>query len=270
MDVNMKKYSNKRTNDEVCTATTIPFEFKMACTIYNMSPKDVLQCFIDHVSFYDSLSQRFNGPYSYATNVLISYPYEENEKISKAFSRNRDHAIKCIRGLLNLIMDPNLTEEQRRKKSLPIISELHKITPNNYIKTNELKLDKNTTLRLTLDFRLFCEIHELVPAKYLEHFMANISLSDISARNSLGMTELNYAVAFFSALSDGYKNINEGNLPHPDLHFNFIDRMQEMHLRALFIRNLDQKKQMYQEVYYSHYLKLIKRSENYYGNSVNN
>lgn len=246
----MKEERNEQLN--------IPMDFKMACTIYNFQIHKVLQCFIDHVSFYESLSNRTNGAYSDATSAVVSYP--ANEENIPHLVEIREIILKCVGELVSLTLQTEIDEDNKREKSIPIVSRLYKSIPSVKVKSIHLQLEKGHILMLSADFCIFCELHNCVPAQLLEHFMEKISLAETSAGIGLKVPEASPAMMFFTRLSKGYCNISPGELPHSELQYDFVDAVQEMHLKAVLIRDFDKRRELYQELYYTHYLKLIELS----------
>jgi len=51
----------------------IPLEFRVACTVTKIEIQQVLQIFIDHISFYDSISNVYSEGYTEATRTTSDY-----------------------------------------------------------------------------------------------------------------------------------------------------------------------------------------------------
>lgn len=240
----------------------IPLNFKIACTLYNLPVHKVLQFFIDHVSFYDSMSTGFNGAYSNATNTMISCP-GKTKTSNTGLLPHREMIIKYIREIIAVTMQHGTTEAKKRQKSIPIINRLYKSLPVEKKVPKVLYLNKKSTLALTIDFCVFCEIHDCGPKIYLEHFMNKISLADISARIGLQLIVENQAMAFFSKLIKGYGNLNSGIPADARLQSAFFNDVQEMRLKMDAVKDLEKQRKAFQKLYYAYYKKLLQQSESH-------
>lgn len=242
----------KKENPEL----TIPLEFKMACTTYHLAVPEVLQLFIDHISFYDSLSHKSNDAYRVATNTLLSHPHPPIEGISPAFKTNREAIIKYVREIVQMSVRPRTSEIKRRKLCIPLIKKIFNLMEPKVTSSRTLQLDGESSLQLGMDFSIMCETHNCSPEVYLQHFMDQVSLPETHARIGLDHALENYAMAFF------YQAITECNaLPSTPLHkalqIEFIDHIQELHLHLFIVRSLEKRREKYYELYDNYYQKLI-------------
>ncbi|RQO64507.1 hypothetical protein DBR43_32495 [Pedobacter sp. KBW06] len=255
----MKKYLNnhnaslmKKDKPEL----TIPLEFKIACATYHLAIPEVLQLFIDHISFYDSLSHKSKDCYRFATNTLLSHPHPPIEGISPAFQTNRDAIIKYVREIVQMSVRPRTPEIKRRKMCIPIVKKIFNLMEPKVTTSRTLQLDEANTLQLGIDFSIMCETHNCRPEVYIQHFMDQVSLPETHARIGLHHLLENHAMAFF------YQAISKCNAllsppSHKALQVEFIDRIQELHLRLFIVRNLEKRREKYYELYDNYYHKLI-------------
>ena len=119
-----------------------------------------------------------------------------------------------------------------------------------------LQLDETNTLQLGMDFSIMCETHNCAPEIYLQHFMDQISLPETHARIGLNQVLENHAMAFF------YQAITKcstlfSSPSDKALQIEFIDHIQELHLRLFIVRDLEKRREKYYELYNNYYHKLI-------------
>lgn len=235
---------------------TIPLEFKIACATYHLAVLEVLQLFIDHISFYDSLSHKSNDCYRFATNTLLSHPHPPIEGISPAFQTNRDAIIKYVREIVQMSVRPRTAEIKRRKMCIPIVKKIFKLMEPQITTSQTLQLDATNTLQLGIDFSIMCETHNCQPEVYLQHFMDQISLPETHARIGLHQRLENHAMAFFyQAITKCHALLSPPS--HKALQVEFIDHIQELHLRLFIVRSLEKRREKYYELYDNYYHKLI-------------
>lgn len=255
----MRKYLNKHNPSfmkKESPELTIPLEFKIACTTYHLAVPEVLQLFIDHISFYDSLSYKSKDCYRYATNTLLSHPHPPVEGISPAFQTNREAIIKYVREIVQMSVRPRTAEIKRRKLCIPIVKKIFNLMEPKLTSSQTLQLDEANSLQLGMDFCIMCETHNCHPKVYLQHFMDQVSLPETHARIGLDHVLENHAMAFF------YQAITKCNTlfsppSHKALQIEFIDQIQELHLRLFIVRDLEKRRKKYYELYDNYYQKLI-------------
>lgn len=243
------------------TLLPIPLDFKIACATYNLSIPEILQLFIDHVSFYDSMSQKSDDLYRSATNTLLNYSISIRRESSSAFSRHREPILKHIREIIRIAATPPESQARRRKMCVPIVRKIYKNMERSKTQNTSLVLGEGITLQLSMDFCILCEIHHCSPEEYLEHFMSQISLPKTHANLGLKRVVENQAMGFF------YKSLDIGKAApsihaHRNLQVQFIDQIQELHLWMFLIRSYEKRVQKYQELYFHYYQLLLNAQEN--------
>lgn len=239
----------------------IPLEFKIACATYNLSIREVLQLFIDHVSFYDSMSQKSDDLYRSATNTLLNYSISIRRAHSPALLKHREPILKYIREVIKIASTPPESQAKKRKMCVPIVRKIYRSMERSKTQNTSLLLEEEITLQLSMDFCLLCEIHHCSPEEYLEHFMSQISLPSTHANLGLNRLVENQAMGFF------YKSLNIGKgtpaiHAHRNLQVQFIDQIQELHLWMFIIRGYEKRVQKYQELYFNYYQLLLSAQEN--------
>lgn len=245
-------------NMEQNQVLVIPLEFKIACVIYHLKPEKVLQAFINHVSFFMSLSTDYLPGFREATNTLAEYSIENiNYSASPAIAENRDFTIKCVRNVIEISKRKGISVEKKRKKCIPIIRQLNK-SLNHYITRQKFFIDENSALELSDDFRIRCEMLQHTAKDFLEYFMSKISLADRDARVGLNKIIENPALAFFQLATHGLGGNEDTSIGNGEAQQDFIDEFQTMKYELFIVRDLDERRSLLEEFYLKHYQELIK------------
>ncbi|EDM36045.1 hypothetical protein PBAL39_23597 [Pedobacter sp. BAL39] len=174
--------------------------FEEACGIYKVKPASMLQLFINHISFYQSLSNEFNGCYSLATNALLSHALKDQRGPSTPFMQQRAQSIKYLAALITLVAASQPSENEKRTQSREIISKIHESVHPHATFADHIMIDETQALRLSPDFCVLCELHNYHPKEVLENFMKDISLADDPRGKRLKLEEQNIAADFFFSI----------------------------------------------------------------------
>lgn len=248
--------------------THVPHNFKVACVLFGLPIRALLQLFIDHVSFYHVFGSKEVGPHTLATRTLAKYVHEKKaDKGHEVRSRmaiseeNRDKSVALIRLLVKLSSAHDLSDAQQRKSAKPLIKKLRRYMSGAIVKASTLYLNKEEKLQLTDDFCLICEIHKIHPLEHLTNFMRELSPADHYARARLNKLIENPAMAFFLIASKGYGGLNLGQATHKKIKIEFIDEMQEAHLNLFIYRSLAYRKARYQDILDNYYQQIIKQEQ---------
>ncbi|WP_158799531.1 hypothetical protein [Pedobacter sp. L105] len=233
----------------------VPIEFKVACTIYKLKISEVLQIFIDHVTLYDTICPYYHEGFSEATRTISAFVIARKRKFreSKALLHCRTVAVGCIKGVIELARKEKGKDQVKRKKSMFYVDSLFKIMERTYVPSDVLYLDENTTLQLSKNFSVLCELHNCYPKEYLEHFMGRISLADCHARKGLKITNDNLAMGLFMMIANGFARDSSEKLHLTETELDFYERMEEMRLELYIVRNLTERTDILRDFYLSHY-----------------
>lgn len=238
---------------------TIPLDFKIACIVYQLKPENVLQSFVNHVSLFMSLSSGYLKGYREATNTLAEYSINNvvREGSPAITENNRDLTIKLIKSIISIGQKKGISQEQKRKRCIPIVKQLnnslnHQLTKKNFY------LSEDFALNLSDDFRIRCEMHQHTPKEFLEYFMSKISLADRDARVSLNKVNENPALGFFELMTYGLTRNIKDKLSNPEAMQDFIDEFQRIPYDLFIVRDLEKRRKALEEFYLKHYNELIK------------
>ncbi|MFA4871163.1 MAG: hypothetical protein WC623_23390 [Pedobacter sp.] len=238
---------------EDVTITYIPHNFNVACTIFNLSIQRFLQQFIDHVSFYDMIFPTEVDAYELATRTLSKYSYDKKEtpddqkNYGMIATTDLEGSVQAVKGMHMISLQTGLNNKQRREKAEKLVQKLFFHIGKDKVKSKTLYLGKDQTLTLSPDFCLICEIQQIGPVEHLTNLMENISLADMEARTSLGMSLENPAMGFYMKGHKIYNDLRSNEAVHP-LTFNYIDDLQELRLHLFIYRSLKLRVQKHQEL----------------------
>jgi hypothetical protein len=243
----------------------IPLEFQIACTIRRLVVPDVLQTFIDHVSFYYSVNSPYAEGFREATNVILEYSTKNRNHSNHASfgddKNNKEFAIKCIKDVLAWGAKRGMSDKKKHAKCKPIIKQLH-LSMEHLNSIDKIYLDEENRLTFTDDFSVLCNIHRHHPKEYLEYFMSRISLADADARVGLKKIDENPSMGFFQLVMRGLGDLI-AIVNMTELEVDFIDKVQQLHYEVFLIRDLDKRRAIYQEFYLNYYNKLTNQSNTY-------
>ncbi|HEY0177959.1 MAG TPA: hypothetical protein VGC08_16365 [Pedobacter sp.] len=233
----------------------IPLEFKIACTICKLNIQEVLQTFINHVTIYDTICPWYNEGFSEASRTISAYIKSRKRKFreSKALLHCDDQAVNCLNGILGLARKETGNPHVKRKKSLPHVNSMFKMMKRTYALSDILYLDENTSLHLTKDFCVLCELHNCYPKVFLEYFMSMISMADYHAKKGLKITEENLTVDLFMKIANGFARDTSQTLRLTDMELEFYERMEELRLQLYNIKDLAERTAILKDFYLSHY-----------------
>lgn len=238
--------------------TYIPHDFKVSLTLFNLSIHRFLQCFIDHVSFYDALFPTEVDAYELATRTLSKYSFEKEnaEKIDETSENKNDlfvvesvealaAAVKAVKAMGQISARKDLNNKQKRKAAKKKIQKISNTLNSNIVKATTLYLNEEQTLKLSPDFCLLCELHHISPIEHLTNVMEQISEADIEARSGLNKGVENPAVGFYLRVRDGYGDIYNNEEPVNPIMFDYLDDLQKMRLSLFIYRSLDDRIEKY-------------------------
>lgn len=201
------------------TNLTYPEEFRVACKINNLKYEELLQYFIDHVSFYAFIGGEMELVHQWATKVTTDC----KRAFNGVFTRINDIEIqritlKYIKKLTGLSLNNTLSKESKILQSTFVVKawsdEMQPLT--NY----ETQLDSGDHhyLQLTFDFNLLCRVHGLTSVQLLQCFIDNISLARERAINLNEMIEPNPAMAILLLVVINNSEIKDKIMPHQQIY----------------------------------------------------
>ncbi|MCX2479361.1 hypothetical protein OQY15_09690 [Pedobacter sp. MC2016-15] len=250
----MKKKNNK--------TLQIPINFQIACTLCKICPVEVLQTFIDHTNFYNLFDDTYDEGYWEVMTSIRIYISGKSGRLreSKAIRKCASTFDLCI-GQLSMIADKvnnQLSMATKREYARHAINAIFEEMEQPHTALNAVYLDEFTSLKLTKDFCILCEVYNCYPKEYLEFFMGVISLSHAHAHIGLNLKYDMPSFIFFMKVVNG----SFGNHRPPSIltetEEEFREIMAEIPLKIYHIRNVERRHELLCEAYYQQYEKLTK------------
>lgn len=250
------------------TGPDFPEDFRAACLIYGLSPKNVLQHFIDHTFVCASFSPP-EKEYD-AFPVAVIYQYVDicgKSLLTPESQKNRRQSIRFLRQIAGISGAAGLTPPEKRAACTAAVGNWHRELEPNSCRSASLTLDGGLRLRISRDFMLLCEVFGLRPEEILYHFTCQISLpwAKSQIRSNVDPAA-NPAMAFFLPVMRGQTGIRRKNkyMAHPDIQLHYLQQLQELDLRLRFNRNVARREEFYRELYRAWYQALVsaKKTDN--------
>jgi hypothetical protein len=192
-------------------------DFVIACTINNLNYTDLLQYFINHVSFYSFIGGNVAAAYLWATTVCI----ESREAIGKKVKVVTDKTVqqislKYIKMLTALIRqtDHKATETNSRELMKAWSGEMLLLT--NYLQ--EVDLAGSAKLSLSFDFNLLCSMNGITVQQQLQYFIDHISLARQRASSLLHGTNNDPSTALLLSCVSSDKRVKGKLLPQQHIY----------------------------------------------------
>jgi hypothetical protein len=239
----------------------IPLEFRIACLLNNFKIQDVLQAYINHVSFFCTLYNSKLSGFSEATYITSEYSVGNKDNQQQTDEDkpaiNRMVAVKYIRQMVALSLKTQFTETIRLKQSKKMVNKLFSAIESFKYCPEKLYIDEESIIVFTKDFRIICEIHNIYPKAYLEHFMNKVSWAEAHARVDLDADTMDSGLLFFIKLTNGLGNLKRQEIEITDAVLEYIDEAEQLRAKHYLVRNLEQRIAIYREFFLEHYNRII-------------
>ena len=231
-------------------------DFEIACTINNLNYTDLLQYFIDHVSFYVFIGGNMKAAYIWATKVCI----ECGDAIGGQATAVTDKSIQQISlkyiKMLTLLIERDEAESLNKSTYLMQAwsDEMRSLT--SYIKT--IQLPNKDELYLSFDFNLLCSINGLSIQQQLQYFIDRLSLARVRANNLLEGTTADPAASVLFALISSDSRLKTKLLPRQDIYRKYGLQLLELDKKLRGENNLKTRILNYRAFYQDWYQALNK------------
>lgn len=183
-------------------------DFIVSCTINRVKPEELLQHFVNQVSYSSFLEDRNNS--SCAANQIVSAFLKEGNNHVYIPKYCRSTHARCSKKLNAVTENTELSKEDKRLE----LSFALCWCRNEILKT-EFQIDKaylemDECVDLSSNFLVVCFMYGIFPERLIEYFMDHISLAKSMARNQFEIETYNPFMTFFTRLSEGcFKNSRE-------------------------------------------------------------
>ncbi|MBB5636157.1 hypothetical protein HDE68_002045 [Pedobacter cryoconitis] len=234
-------------------------EFKIACKINNLRPEDLLQYFINHVSFYAFIGGNMEAIYLWATTVCIDFKEEYGgEPQPVTDHRIQEISLKYIKMLTALNMDDGAPKTLEHYNSVSIMKEWSvEMSPITNYETY-VQISDEVLLQLTFDFNLVCRMNGTEIQGLLQYFINRISLARERALNLHRLIKTDPSTAFLLLLISQHENVKYKILPQQEMYKKFAARLLKLDEQQEGESNLENKIRNYNIFYLDWYNSLNK------------
>jgi hypothetical protein len=192
-------------------------DFVIACTINNLNYTELLQYFIDHVSFYGFIGGDVAAAYLWATTVCIESREDIGREVKVVTDKTvKQISLKYIQMLTALIRqtDHLATETKSRELMKAWSGEMLFLT--NYL--GNVELAGTAKLSLSFDFNLLCSMSGITIQEQLQYFIDHISLARQRASSLLHGTNNDPSTALLLSWVSSDKKVKGKLLPQQHIY----------------------------------------------------
>lgn len=236
-----------------------PDEFRIACRINNLRHADLLQYFIDHVSFYAFIGGDMELPYMWATMVSIDCKEFWGKEVDTVSDQQvRDISLKYIKKLTALSLETNLTKGSETRKSNALMKEwsgeMFHLTDYQTICYTEA----GEVFNITFDFNLLCRMNGVDIRLLLQYFIDNVSLARERAVNLFKEVKLDPSTAVLLMLVAHHEDIKNRVLPQQEIYRQYGLRLLKLDKKQKEEKDLENRIKNYSAFYREWYNALNK------------
>lgn len=232
-------------------------EFRIACKINNLKYGELIQYFIDHVSFYAFIGGDMQAIYLWATTVCIDCK-EETGTIVKTITDQeiKDISLKYIKRLTALSLETGLSGKTEESRSTLIMKEWAlEMTPLTDYQT-ELYTESDQLFYLSFDFNLLCRMNGCNVELLLQYFIDKISLARERATNLFQIVKTDPSTAVLLLLVSSHDMVKNRIMPQQHIYKRFGLQLLELDQRQKEEDNLQKRINSYSTFYKEWYTAL--------------
>jgi len=248
-----------KTNNHVIT---IPLEFRIACSLYKLNPREVMQIFIDHATVYDWVSEDYSEGFTEASNTIGSYIVDARRILSgcHCYRHCLDSAAITYSGIYDLAQRKKGYAKAKRRKSLTYIDELYATMQRVYTCSDTFYVEKHITLELSKNFIVLCELNNCYPAEYLEYFMNQISIAQMEAKTGLELLYDNFTMAFFMKIVMGFGLADDDMTDYNEEDIIFLLELEDLRAECYHIDSLEERVAVFKEFCQKRYDQIVNQN----------
>jgi hypothetical protein len=227
-----------------------PDEFRIACRINNLRYEELIQYFIDHVSFYAFIGGDIEPPFLWATAVSIECKEVLNQPIETITDpRIQEISLRYIKQLTALHLDANISTGAESSKSSSLMKawSLEMLPLTDYVM--DLHTEDGHFFSLTFDFNLVCRLNGIAAELLLQYFMDGISLARERAVNVIEQIKITPAVAVLMILIGNHEEVKNRVLPQQEIYKKYGLRLLKLDKKERKESDLQTRIQAYSGFY---------------------
>lgn len=217
-------------------------EFRIACKINNLKYGELIQYFIDHVSFYAFIGGDMQAIYLWATTVCIDCKEETGGTIKTITDQEvKSISLKYIKRLTSLSQESGLSSKTEASRSVLVMNDwaIEMIPLTDYI--NELYTESGQVFNLTFDFNLLCRMNGCEVELLLQYFIDKISLARERATNLFQIVKTDPSTAVLLLLVSGHDAIKNRIMPQQQIYKKYGLQLLELDQRQKEVNNLQKR-----------------------------
>ncbi len=234
-------------------------DFRIACTINNLKHEEVLQYFINRVSFYAFNGGEMEAVSLWATSIVIDCKREVNGEVQAVTSKKVQRvSLKYILMLSDLNDNTYLSTIDKMKESFLLMKEWETDMDPLVDYPKIFQLDEEHSLVLTFDFNLLCRMNGVAALEVLQYFMDRISLARERATNLIEFVETNSCMSLLGMMKLSL-GIKKNKIPiHQEIHKWYGDKLLLLDERLKKESSFERRISVYQAFYKEWYNALRK------------
>jgi len=188
-------------------------DFRIACAINYLKQEEVLQYFINRVSFYAFNGGEMEAAALWATHILVDCKNLTGAEVVAVTNRKVQRiAIKYISLLSDLNVNTYLSTVDKMKESFYMMQEWEAEMLPLVDFPRTFYLNEEIFLVLTFDFNLLCRMNGLHPQQVLQYFIDQISVARQRALNLVDFAGSNASMSLFSIMQLS-RSMKQNKLP---------------------------------------------------------
>jgi len=235
-------------------------DFSVACTINNFKKEEVLQYFINRVSFYAFNGGEMEAAALCATRIVVDCKDVNDAAPTPVTDRKIQYiSLKHIVMLSDLEGSIYFSPADKMKESFIIMKkwESEMMPYVDYPKTFELGDEQ--FLILTFDFNLLCKMNGVTAQQVLQYFVEGVSLAVDRALDISGITDKDTRLAMFRMMVLS-RSMKKDRLPaEQDIYEWYSDRLLALDERLRKEQDMERMISVY-KAFYADWYSTIKRN----------
>lgn len=233
-------------------------DFRIACRINGINCDEVLQYFVNKVSFYAFNGGEMDASAMVATNIILEAKEELGSNIIPVKDRKVQRVfLKHIEILSKLTGNPHLNTLEKIQESFYLMEEwaLEMMPLVDY--GTSLLVEDDVTLIISFDFNLLCKVNGLDVISVLQYFIDHVSLPVDRAVNISGVVKTESCMALFQMLLIG-RNRTNSRIVRTDVYDRFTQKLQDIDEWMVDEKDLQIRIRTYRSFYKEWYDSLFK------------
>lgn len=229
-------------------------DFRIACRINNLKFEELLQYFIDHVSFYAFIGGDMEPVYLWATIVSINCREAEGGAVETVTDGNIQRiSMIYIKKLTALLLEKGLSKNIETVRSIALMEKwaAEMLPLTDY--PDEVETDSGLSLKLRFDFNMLCRMNGLDVQQLLQYFINTISLARERAINLLVEVRADPGTSVLLFLVSYHDEVKNKILPQQDIYKQYGLKLLRLDKKQKEEADLDTRIKNYRAFYLDWY-----------------